>query len=256
MTMDISSPVQFTISNNPSQPGQRVDPPGLHHLGTSSAEVWSSQGAYVQVVRRMMMVPLIIIMMATYVGVLKFSWWWRLITIWIPSCLPYTLGWVVTAMARGAEELYASRYNFCSTIRFLFFFGRVRISMIHISVCKYRDCATHLSSFFFQFLSRNQFCQFLKSLPQKKLDEFFQTAWENRLRSGTIEIFAMLSIVQWRQSILHFCSSRAFKKNLDYNLFRVLVGVSHAIISTTVRSPCPRNSFSKPLFNSNFNQTS
>jgi len=25
------------------------------------------------------------------------------------SCLPYTLGWVVTAMARGAEELYASR---------------------------------------------------------------------------------------------------------------------------------------------------
>ena len=41
-----------------------------------------------------------------------------------PSCLPYTLGWVVTAMARGAEELYASRYvlkhfaNFSSTFRF------------------------------------------------------------------------------------------------------------------------------------------
>ena len=54
MTMDISSPLQFTISNNLSKPGQRVDPPGLHHLWSSSAEVWSSQGAYVQVVRRMM----------------------------------------------------------------------------------------------------------------------------------------------------------------------------------------------------------
>ena len=73
MTMDISSLLQFTISNNLSKPGQRFDPPGLHHLGTSSAEVWSSQGAYVQVVRRMMMVLLMIIMMATYVGVLKLS---------------------------------------------------------------------------------------------------------------------------------------------------------------------------------------
>ena len=69
MTMDISSPLQFTISNNLSKPGQRVDPPGLHHLWTSSAEVWSSQGAYVQVMRGMMMVLLMIIMMATYVGV-------------------------------------------------------------------------------------------------------------------------------------------------------------------------------------------
>ena len=73
MTMDIPSPLQFTILHNLSKPGQRVDPPGLHHLGTSPAEVWSSQGAYVQVVRRMMMVLMMIIMMATYVGVLKFS---------------------------------------------------------------------------------------------------------------------------------------------------------------------------------------
>ena len=125
MTMDISSPLQFTISNNPSKPGQRVDPPGLHHLWPSPAEVWSSQGAYVQVGRKMMMVPLTIIMMATYVGVLKSMMKVELRAKYeIPSCLPYTLGWVVTAMARGAEELYASRYvlkhfaNFRSTIRF------------------------------------------------------------------------------------------------------------------------------------------